>query len=359
MKQVIVPFFIAHQGCPHTCIFCDQVKIAGAPAVIPTPGEILARIAAYRGTTVKGGMETAFFGGTFTSLPRKVQEQLLEPLQPLLASGVLTGVRVSTRPDAVDREIAHFLKSMGVATVELGIQSLDDEVLSRAGRGHNVSHAEHACRILADAGVRTGLQLMPGLPGDTPAGAIATLRRALGLGPAFLRIYPTLVIAGTELHRLYRAGLYTPMTFDDAVAVCKVMLHEANSADVPVVRIGLQATDGLRSGEGIVAGPWHPAFRQFVEGELFYDLAAKMMADLQPGRTVALTVAPSRVSDATGHRRVNLLRLRHRQGIEVSAVRGDQRLSCYELQVEGDNYERTGNMLRDLDFTGEGACHAW
>jgi histone acetyltransferase (RNA polymerase elongator complex component) len=290
MKRVIVPFFIAHQGCPHTCIFCDQVKIAGASAAVPAPGEMLARIAAYRKSAVGASLEAAFFGGTFTSLPRVVQEQLLATLQPLLDNGALAGIRVSTRPDAVDRETAQFLKSWGVGTVELGIQSLDDDVLTCAGRGHKACHAESACLSLAEAGIRTGLQLMPGLPGDTPAGAIATLRRALGLGPAFLRIYPTLVIAGTELDRLYRAGLYEAMTLEGAVAVCKVMLHEARRASVPIIRIGLQATDGLQSADGVVAGPWHPAFRQMVEGELFYDLARKMTTDLSPGRPVALTV---------------------------------------------------------------------
>jgi histone acetyltransferase (RNA polymerase elongator complex component) len=359
MKRVIVPFFIAHQGCPHTCIFCDQRTIAGAPAAVPTRSEILARIAAYRETVATGSMEVAFFGGTFTSLPRSVQEGLLAPLQPLLADGELAGVRISTRPDAIDRETAEFLKGRGVVTVELGIQSLDDDVLARAGRGHTVRHAEYACRTLAEAGLQIGLQLMPGLPGDTPAGAVATLRRALVLGPAFLRIYPTLVIAGTELERLSRAGLYTPLTLDDAVAVCKVMLHEARKAGVPVVRIGLQATRELQMGKGVVAGPWHPAFRQKVEGELFYDLAAKLLADLRPGLPIALIVAPSRLSDMTGHNRVNLQRLHDRQGIMVSAVRGDSSLSRDELRIEGDVCAMTGDILKDLDYTGEVAGHAW
>jgi histone acetyltransferase (RNA polymerase elongator complex component) len=345
MKRVIVPFFIAHQGCPHTCLFCDQVKIAGASAAVPEPDEMLARIATYRESAAARSLEVAFFGGTFTSLPRSVQERLLAPLQPLLATGELAGIRVSTRPDAVDRETAGFLKSRGVGTVELGIQSLDNDVLSRAGRGHTARHGECACRVLAEAGLRTGIQLMPGLPGDTPAGAIATLRRAIGFGPAFLRIYPTLVIAGTGLERLYRAGRYTPMTLDEAVAVCKVMLHGARKAAVPVIRIGIQATTDLQPGKGVVAGPWHPAFRQLV-------------ADLRPCRPIELIVAPSRISDATGHRRANLLRLRDRQGVVVSAVRGDHRLSRDELRVEGDCFERTGNMLRDLDYTGEVAVHA-
>ena len=358
MKPVIVPFFIAHQGCPHTCVFCNQVKISGAAATLPTPAEILGRIALYRRTSGERGVEVAFFGGTFTSLPLFLQERLLTPLQPLLERGDLAAVRVSTRPDAVDPKTAEFLISRGVTTVELGVQSLDDAVLALAGRGHTAHDAENACRILADAGFRVGIQLMTGLPGDTPAKARATLRRAIGLGPDFFRIYPTLVIAGTELERLYRSGAYAPMAMYEALSLCKVMLHEALKAAIPVIRIGLQATDDLQPGGAVIAGPCHPAFRQMVEGELFFDLMSKLAREFPPDRKVILSSAPSRVSDVAGQRRANIRRLRQAQGVDIAAIKVDPGLSSMELRMENDKMTRMGNMLLDLDYAGEDAAHA-
>ncbi|MCM2356528.1 MAG: radical SAM protein [Geobacteraceae bacterium] len=351
MKPLIVPFFIAHQGCPHRCVFCDQVKISGAAEDIPTPAGMLARIAAYRDSGGGRSLEAAFFGGTFTSLPKYLQERLLGPLQPLLETGEIASVRVSTRPDAVDSRTVEFLGEMGVRTVELGIQSLDDAVLARAGRGHTARDGENACRLLADAGFRVGAQLMPGLPGDTPEAALATLRRTLALRPDFLRIYPTLVLAGTELEAMYQGGDYTPLPLREAVALCKVMLLDALRASVPVVRIGLQATDELRAGAAVVAGPWHPAFRQLVEGELFFDLISLLTAGSPPERPVTLFCAPPRLSDLVGQRRENLIRLSRERWIEVAAIRADPRLSPLELRVSAEHFERSGSLL-DLNYSG-------
>ena len=356
MKLLVVPFFIAHQGCSHHCVFCDQVKISGEAAGIPTPEDLRARIAEYRGSGGGRGLEAAFYGGTFTALPLSVQERLLEPLQPLLATGELASVRVSTRPDAIDPQTVAFLGRMGVRTVELGVQSMDDAVLCRAGRGHTARDAENACRLLANGGFRVGTQLMPGLPGDTPATARTTLRRILSLNPDFIRIYPTLVIAGTELERMYRRGEYVPLGIAEAVGLCKVMLHDCLRASVPVVRIGLQATGELQAGGTIVAGPWHPAFRQLVEGERFFDLAALLTRDLPSGLPITLCCVPARVSDLAGQHRTNLERLRRERGVTVAAIEADPRLSPLELRVVAEHFERTGTML-DLNYPEEDASH--
>jgi histone acetyltransferase (RNA polymerase elongator complex component) len=357
MKPVIVPFFIAHQGCPHRCVFCDQVRISGGPGELPGPDEMLDRIAAYRRTAGSRNLEAAFFGGTFTSLPSVVQARLLAPLQPLMERGELASVRVSTRPDAVDRTTVEFLRSRGVRTVELGIQSLDDGILTRAGRGHTARDAENACRILAGNGFRVGLQLMPGLPGDTPATSLGTLRRAISLNPDFLRIYPALVLAGTELERLYRNGEYAPMTLPGSISLCKVMLMEARRASVPVVRIGLQASGELLQGGSVIAGPWHPAFRQMVEAELFFDLMVKLTAEVPTGDRVSFSCAPSRVSDVAGQNRANVRRLRQSKGVDVAAIKADSRISPLGLKMETENRPRMGTML-DLEYTMEDASRA-
>jgi hypothetical protein len=206
--------------------------------------------------------------------------------------------------------------------------------------------------------MRVGLQLMPGLPGESPAQALATLRRAIGLGPDFLRIYPTLVIAGTELERLYRAGDYVPMPLSGAISLCKIMLHEALKTSIPVIRVGLQASGELRVGDGVVAGPYHPAFRQLVEAELFYDLMAKLTADLPPETRVILSCSPGRVSDVAGQRRANVGRLRNTRGIEITEIKADLSLSPLELRMETDTLKRMGSMLYDLNYAGEDASYA-
>jgi histone acetyltransferase (RNA polymerase elongator complex component) len=345
LRRVVVPFFISHLGCPHRCVFCDQEKIAGAKGVLPSAAEMLARVAEYRESSPGCEFEAAFYGGTFTALPKADQVYLLEALQPLLASGLLASLRLSTRPDAVDAECAGFLKRMGVRTVELGVQSMDEEVLSLAGRGHTAAHAEQAIGALKDAGLCVGVQLMPGLPGDTPERSLASLYRIHSLKPSFLRIYPTLVIAGTVLADLYRAGTYTPLSLDDAVSLGKRMLLASMRAGIPVIRIGLQPTAELASEGVLLAGPHHPAFGQLVESELFFDLMSGMASELPEAASVTFFAPPGRVSDLVGQKRRNLIRLAERHRLLVSAVREDQTLGRTGIALEWSGGRRVGDLL--------------
>jgi histone acetyltransferase (RNA polymerase elongator complex component) len=353
MKPLVVPFFISHKGCPHRCVFCNQVKIAGGTGEFPSAAEMLAKIAAYRGSGRRNSVEVAFFGGTFTSLPLPVLEGLLLPLQPLIATGEVSSIRVSTRPDAVDAKVADFLRWMGVGTVELGVQSMDEAVLDLAGRGHTAVDVEDACRILHSFGFSVGVQLMPGLPGDTPDTSLASLRRVLALEPDFLRIYPTLVLAGTRLAELYEAGDYAPMSLTEAVQLGKALLHGALTASVPVIRIGLQATDELRHDGTIVAGPYHPAFRQLVEGELYFDLLLLLTRGTPDMTPVRLSCAPAKVSEVAGQRRTNLRRLFMKYGVKVAAIEGDPHLLPEELRVAAGNLVKKGNILQDLCYAPE------
>jgi hypothetical protein len=239
---------------------------------------------------------------------------------------------------------------MGVRTVELGVQSMDDGVLALAGRGHTAAHATAACDVLKGAGLVVGVQLMPGLPGETGGKALASLERVLRLRPAFIRIYPVLVIAGTGLETLYREGLYLPLALAEAVTLCKVMLHRALKEGVGVVRIGLQATVELESPGAILAGPYHPAFRQMVEAELCYDLLAWMVAGGFAASPVTIFCSPSRVSDVTGQKRGNLERLARDHGVRVAKVRGDPALSPMEIVIESIEGSRRGNMAEDLEY---------
>jgi len=356
MKTPIVPFFISHRGCPHRCVFCDQRKISGAEGAIPSAGLILETIREYRRTSGRPAVEVAFFGGSFTSLPHSTQESLLFPLQPLIASGEVSSVRLSTRPDSLDSERAGFLRSLGVRTVEIGIQSMDDQVLSLAGRGHDAAAVERAFGCLKEQGLTVGAQLMPGLPGDTPEKSLDSLSRVLEMGPGFIRIYPALVIAGTGLADLHASGAYEPLSLEAAVALCKVMLHRSLLRGIPVIRIGLQPTADLQRAGTVLAGPWHPAFRQLVEAELFHDLVSRLLGEQAPGGLSATVVCnPSRVSDVVGQGRANMDRLLREKGVRIEGVRTDPVYSSHEVAVILPDETRRGDLFNNIRYSTKDA----
>ncbi|GAM08197.1 putative protein [Geobacter sp. OR-1] len=353
---MIVPFFISHYGCPHQCIFCDQRSITGQSQPLPLPEEIRSTISSYRAVSPGIPAEVAFFGGTFTMLPLADQEMLLAPLQPLLASGEVSSVRISTRPDAITPDQAAFLVARGVTTVELGVQSLDDHVLTIAERGHCAKDVGYAVNVLRASGLRVGIQLMPGLPLSSAGKDIASLRAAIDLCPDFLRIYPALVLAGTKLAGLYENGSYQPLTLEGAVSLCAALLHRCMKAELPVIRIGLQASDSLAEPGKIIAGPYHPAFRQLVESKLCYYLLC-LMADGFAGRDkCTVRCAPSRVSDIAGQRRINLESLAGK-GIVIERIESDRSLSPQEFVLYDASDERRGNLLTDIEFNNEGELY--
>lgn len=345
MKPVTVPFFISHQGCPHTCVFCDQRAISGACGDLPSEAQIRDRVGAWRLTAGDRPLEVAFFGGTFTALPQKIQSELLAPLQQLLEAGTVASVRLSTRPDYIDDGGAAWLWEQGVRTVELGVQSMDDSVLAASGRGHSAAASLEAMRCLKRQGIRVGAQLMPGLPGDTPDSSLASLEQVIASGADFVRIYPTVVLKGTELARRYAAGLFTPLSLDRGVALCKVLLQRAMRADVPVIRIGLQADLGL-DGEHLLDGCWHPALGQLVRSQMYSDLISRFVA---PGECATIACHPSRVSDVVGIHRSNLRDLAQR-GVRLQLVQ-DASLEPCELKVQVECGNVTCSIIKDINYS--------
>lgn len=247
-----------------------------------------------------GDGEIAFYGGSFTALADAVQRAYLDAVRPFLIAGRVAGVRVSTRPDALDARRLEVLVGAGVKTVEIGCQSFDDGVLLASGRGYSRDVCRQAVCACLDAGLQVGIQLLPGLPGGDAAEAMASLDQALGLHPGFLRIYPAVVIAGTELARLWRDGRYRAWSLDEAVEVAADMLTRCRVAEVPVIRLGLQHEPELAA--SVLAGPYHPAFGQLVRARLWRRLLD--VARERGGRRFA--VHPADLSDAVGHRRDNL-----------------------------------------------------
>lgn len=299
----IFPFFLQQAGCPHRCVYCRQQATSSGDG-IPHPDAVAAELD--HRLPSKGGGEVAFYGGTFTLLPAPLQSAFLDAVSPFVRQGRVAGVRISTRPDAVCRAVALRLADSGVTTVELGCQSFDAAVLARSLRGHGPKAAALAVSALREAGLSVGLQLMPGLPGGDREEAVRSLEAALALAPDFIRLYPTVVPYGTLLAEWCRTGRYRPLPLEEAVDWCAELLWRCRRNGTPVVRMGLQSTTALDSGDALLAGPYHPAFGQLVRSRLWWR-ALNRWARLTGERRVEVTF--SDLSDAHGHRRSNLDRL--------------------------------------------------
>jgi histone acetyltransferase (RNA polymerase elongator complex component) len=266
IPYLIIPIFIPFGGCSHQCVFCNQVKITGAD-YLPGKNEIVGTVESHLSTWKKGGRkEIAFYGGSFTALPRDVQEDYLKAAYKYVKSGRIDGLRISTRPDCIDDATIKMLRKYKVGAVELGVQSMVNAVLKLSGRGHVGKDTVRAVRLLKEASMKIGMQIMPGLPGDTETSIISTARRVIITKPNFVRIYPTVVIRETPLHTLYNKGEYIPWTLNEMVSVCRKIYEMFQRSSITVIRMGLQPTKELE--ENIVAGPYHPSFRQLVEGTI-------------------------------------------------------------------------------------------
>jgi len=317
---MIIPFFIPHAGCPHQCVFCNQKGITGN-ATTPNPTSVAAAIRSYLNTSsFPGPAQVAFYGGTFTALPRSLQMAYLAAVRSFLDSGEVESIRLSTRPDAIDDDVLGLLKQYHVGTVELGVQSMDDDVLTLSGRGHTAADTVQAVAMLNAHGFSVGLQLMPGLPGDSREIFSDTVEKAIALKPDFVRLYPALVIRDTPLERLYRAGGYRPLTLDEAVSLCRDALPRFRKAGIAVIRIGLQPTEELERSGTIVAGPFHPAFRQLVESSLLLVTMCSLLPPRLGAGTVTFVVNPADLSSAIGQKRQNIHAIKDRYGLDAKVM---------------------------------------
>ncbi len=320
---MIVPFFIPHAGCPHQCVFCNQRNITGTVSS-PDPSSIGTTIRSYlQAAPPPGPVQVAFYGGSFTALPLALQQSYLESVQPFVATGEVASVRISTRPDAVSPDILGLLERYHVGTVEIGAQSMDDGVLTRSGRGHSAGDTVRAVRLLREHAFTVGLQLMPGLPGDSEKDFAETVGASIELRPDFVRIYPALVIRNTPLELIYRSGAYCPLSLDEAVAWCRNALCRFEKAGIDVVRMGLQPTEELERPGTIVAGPYHPAFRQFVESSLMLERMRILLGPDCRGSDLLFSVNPRDLSSAIGQRRGNVRQLRREFGLASVRFRTD------------------------------------
>jgi histone acetyltransferase (RNA polymerase elongator complex component) len=272
-KHYIIPIFVPHEGCPHNCVFCNQDHITGNSEIIDDK-YTLNIIETYLDTIKSKDctIEVSFFGGTFTAINIQKQNLLLEVAEKFKKQGKIQYIRLSTRPDYIDKDILANLKNHSVDIIELGVQSMDEEVLVKSGRGHSKKDVIEASKLIKEFGFVLGHQVMVGLPGDSPQKDINTVKELIKLSPDLFRIYPALVIKDTPMEIMYRSGKYVPYSLEEAVEVSKELYCMLSYENINVIRIGLQPTDNISEGKDIIAGPFHPAFRELVEGSLYCDM---------------------------------------------------------------------------------------
>jgi histone acetyltransferase (RNA polymerase elongator complex component) len=335
-KPFIIPIFIPHAGCPHRCVFCNQSSITGVgskPLKIRVSDHV-ERFLKYKGER-RNVVQIAFFGGNFLGIQADEMKRLLAEAAELIQAGRADSIRFSTRPDTIDSHRLNMIKELPVATIELGVQSMDERVLSATKRGHSASVTEKAIQRLKELNYEIGLQLMVGLPGDTPARLRASARRVARLKPDFIRIYPTVVLADSPLAKWYKNGRYTPLSLKEAVAEVKDIYRIFKHENIRVVRMGLQATEDLEKDSTILAGPYHAAFGHLVYSAIFLDMAiAALKSDKTNRETVALHVHPQSISKMRGLENSNIQILKEKFKLQSVKVIPDANLGQDGLQIK-------------------------
>jgi histone acetyltransferase (RNA polymerase elongator complex component) len=335
-RPFVIPIFLPHAGCPHQCVFCNQVSITGVKQNTVGPDQFRRQIRQFLEYKKEGRkpVQIAFFGGNFLGLKQEEIESWLELAGEFVSQGLVDGIRFSTRPDTIDAERLDILENYPVATVELGVQSMDDQVLVQAGRGHRASDTIRAVEALKERQLDIGLQMMVGLPGDSEARSLTTARKIADLDPDFVRIYPTVVVENSRLAEWFKKGKYLPLSLENAVTLVKKVYLLFKQEDIDVIRMGLQATDDLGNDSFVLAGPYHPAFGHLVYSEIFWDKAiAAIEAAEFVKDTLTIFVNPRSISKMRGLNNSNIKSLKRKYRLELIDVLPDASLAEEELTV--------------------------
>ncbi len=332
IKHYTIPIFIPHLGCPFNCVFCDQDKITGK-ILSHSQDNITDIIEKYLQTVRKENsiIEVGFFGGSFTGLSLEIQEEYLQVVLPFIKKQFVQSVRISTRPDFINKDGLKLLKKYGVKTVELGAQSFDNEVLLLSGRGHTAEDIIKASLLIKESCLNLGLQMMIGLPGDSLEKAIYTAEKITELKADCTRIYPAVVIKRTELEEIYLRGEYKPLDLSEAIRWASEIFRIFEKAGIPVIRMGLHPSEGLLTGENLAAGPFHPSFRELVRTEIWKKNFSSLIEKKSEGG-ITIFINPDEINHAVGYNSDNRKLLE--KSFKKVIFKTDSNLSGREYRVD-------------------------
>ncbi len=317
MKKYNIPIFIPHEGCPNDCVFCNQKKITGVQTSV-TAEKIKSIIEEYLEFLPKENryIEVAFFGGSFTGLDLKVQEEFLKTAYKYKDN--IDGVRMSTRPDYINDEVLRLAEKYNVRTIELGVQSSDDKVLLLNERGHTFADTIKASELIRNSKISLGLQMMIGMYASTPEKDIKTAKDMVKLKPSCVRVYPTLTLSGTKLEKLYRSGDYIPYDMDTAIVVTDKVMTVFENKGIDIIRVGLHSDESLTEENNIIAGPYHPAFRELVLGKRHRDKIEREILKNNLSNCEYTVFAPkNKTSEVIGHKRCNAIYFKEKYNIDL------------------------------------------
>lgn len=323
MKKGNISIFVPHQGCPCACSFCNQKTITGQNE-LPTADDVRNAVdTALRKKEYE--YEIAFFGGSFTAIDREYMLELLKAAYPYVKSGQVKGIRISTRPDCIDHEVLDILKKYGVTSIELGAQSMDDEVLEANRRGHTAQDVCNASELIKAYGFELGLQMMTGLYKDTAEKSMETAKKIIELAPSTVRIYPTVVLKGTYLAELYLKEEYTPLNADDSAELCAILVPMFENAGIKIIRLGLHSSRDIK--ENMLAGGFHDSFGELVKSRIMVNKILEL-----PPADYQVYVNPRSVSKLKGNKKSNIYLLIER-GYNIKIIT-DNGLDVDELRIK-------------------------
>lgn len=320
MKKYNIPIFIPHEGCPNDCVFCNQKKITGVQTSVTTEDveRIIEEYLRFLPSENRY-VEAAFFGGSFTGLDLKVQEEFLKVAYKY--KSFIDGVRMSTRPDYINEDVLSLAKRYNVKTIELGLQSADDEVLRMNGRGHTFADTINAAELIRMSGIKLGLQMMIGMYGSNPEKDIKTAIETARLKPSCVRIYPTLTLSGTKLEKLYRDGVYAPYDMETAIDVTDRVMRVFERESIDIIRVGLHSDESLMEENNIIAGPYHPAFRELVLGRRQREkIEEEVIKNNLSNCEYIVDATKNKISEIIGHKRCNAIYFKEKYNIDLKAV---------------------------------------
>ena len=338
-KEYIIPIFVPNLGCPNDCTFCNQTKISGKSTDV-TAEDVRKTIDFYLKNFKddKKYVEVAFFGGSFTGIDLKIQNELLEAANEYIKDGKVGSIRISTRPVYIDKKILRRLKKYHVKTIELGVQSSNNEVLKASKRNHTFEDVVKASKLIRRKGFILGHQMMVGMPESTVKDEIKTAEDLIRLKPKMVRIYPVLVIKGTELARQYSKGDYKALTIEQAVERCKDIYYLFARNNIDVIRIGLQPSgeimDPTKDGSSVLAGPFHPAFRQLVESSMWYDSIEERIKEFNSKiKKIEIRVNSEDVNNVIGNKKENIIKIKDKYELDT-VIKADDTIAQGDFEID-------------------------